>query len=81
MVEVDDWWQLFIVYLKEGKLPSNKSLASQIKKRILCYAYVNDTLYLISFQHMWVWCLGMDEVNKIMIEIYKEQCGAHQIKL
>ena len=43
--EPDNWRRPFIDYFKEGKLPTEKSLATQMSKKILRYAYVNDTLY------------------------------------
>ena len=42
--ELNDWKRPFIDYFK-GKLSNDKALATQMTKRILQYAYVNDTLY------------------------------------
>ena len=40
-----DWRQPFIEYLHRGVLPSEKSLAAQIRKRAVSYAYIDDVLY------------------------------------
>ncbi|PKU81468.1 RNA-directed DNA polymerase [Dendrobium catenatum] len=43
--EEADWRQTIIEYFQEGKLPHERSLAHQIKKRALSYVLVNNTLY------------------------------------
>lgn len=76
--ESNDWRQSLINYLKEGKLPTNKSLAAQLGKRILRYAFVNDTLDRRSFEQMWLRCLGTYEASKVVTEVHEGLCGAHQ---
>ncbi|PKU59564.1 hypothetical protein MA16_Dca028568 [Dendrobium catenatum] len=74
----NDWRDPFIRYFKEGRLPENKSTASQISRRALRYAFVNDTLYRRSFNQMWLRCLGPDESQKVLSEVHEGLCGAHQ---
>lgn len=73
-----DWREPFITYFKEGRLPDDKSIALQISKRALRYAYVNNTLYRRSFDQMWLRCLGPDESQKVITEVHEGLCGAHQ---
>ncbi|KAI0530852.1 hypothetical protein KFK09_000400 [Dendrobium nobile] len=76
--EEGDWRRPLIDYLKEGKLPQDKSLSNQIKKRALSYALVNNLLYRRSFDHMWLRCLDQREALKILNEVHSGLCGAHQ---
>ncbi|KAI0519706.1 hypothetical protein KFK09_007165 [Dendrobium nobile] len=76
--EEGDWRQPIIEYLQEGKLPHERSLAHQIKKRALSYALVNNTLYRRSFGQMWLRCLDKCEALKIVNEVHAGLCGAHQ---
>ncbi|XP_020705355.1 uncharacterized protein LOC110116200 [Dendrobium catenatum] len=55
--EESDWRIPFIEYLKRGRLPDDRSLATQIRKRALSFSYVNETLYRRSFDQMWLRCL------------------------
>lgn len=61
-----------------GKLPREPSLASQVKKRALSFAFVNNTLYRRSFHQLWLRCLGKEEAQKVMGEVHSGLCGAHQ---
>ncbi|XP_028549778.1 uncharacterized protein LOC110092989 [Dendrobium catenatum] len=74
----NDWRQPFIDYYRENKLLADKSLATQIKKRALRYAFVNNTLYRRSFEQMWLHCLGRDEADKVISEVHEGLYGAHQ---
>ncbi|PKU75443.1 hypothetical protein MA16_Dca019709 [Dendrobium catenatum] len=73
-----DWRQPLIDYLQEGKLPQDKSLSNQIKKRAISYALVNNLLYRRSFDQMWLHCLHKQEALKIVNEVHSGLCGAHQ---
>ncbi|XP_020676621.2 uncharacterized protein LOC110095423 [Dendrobium catenatum] len=78
-VEVENnWRQPFIDYFKENKLPTEKSMAAQIRKRALRYAFVNGTLYRRAFDQMWLRCLGAKEADKVVVEVHEGLCGAHQ---
>lgn len=65
-------------YFKKGNLPNNKSLATQLKKRMLCYAFISNTSYHRSFEQMWLRCLAINETKKVIPEIHEELYGAHQ---
>ncbi|XP_028547417.1 uncharacterized protein LOC114578415, partial [Dendrobium catenatum] len=72
--EEGDWRRPLIDYLKERKLPQDKSLSNQIKKCALSYALVNNLLYRRSFDHMWLRCLDQREALKIVNEVYSGLC-------
>ncbi|KAI0494874.1 hypothetical protein KFK09_025020 [Dendrobium nobile] len=76
--EESDWRVPFVEYLKRGKLPDDRSLAAQIRKRALSFSYVNETLYRRSFDQMWLRCLNNEEARKVMGEVHEGLCGAHQ---
>ncbi|XP_020678337.2 uncharacterized protein LOC110096641 [Dendrobium catenatum] len=76
--EESDWRVPFMEYLKRGKLPDDRSLATQIRKRALSFSYVNKTLYRRSFDQMWLCCLNNEEARKVMGEVHEGLCGAHQ---
>ncbi|XP_028551816.1 uncharacterized protein LOC110108077 [Dendrobium catenatum] len=76
--EEDDWRQPFIDYFKEGRLPTDKSLATQIRKRALRYTFVNNTLYRRAFDQMWLRCLGTREADKVVAQVQEGLCGVRQ---
>ncbi|XP_020688552.2 uncharacterized protein LOC110103982 [Dendrobium catenatum] len=76
--EESDWREPFIEYLKYGRLPDDKSLAAQIRKRALSFAYINETLYRRSFDQMWLRCLSKEEASRVMSEIHEGIYGSHQ---
>jgi hypothetical protein len=77
--EDDDWRQPFIEYLQHGTLPKRyKRAVDQLRKWILRYAYVGNTLYLRSFDQLWLRCVSGPEAEHVMKEIYSGLCGAHQ---
>jgi hypothetical protein len=47
--EDDDWRQPFIEYFQHNTLPKDKRAADQLRKRILRYVYVGNTLYRRSY--------------------------------
>ncbi|KAI0529097.1 hypothetical protein KFK09_001643 [Dendrobium nobile] len=47
--ETLDWRVPFIEYLKHGRLQDDRSLATQIRNRVLSFSYVNETLDRHSF--------------------------------
>jgi ribonuclease HI len=76
--EKNDWRQLFIDYLKQGILPKEKAAGDQIKKRVLRFVYLNDTLYRRSFDQLWLRCISYQEAEQVMKEVHSGLCGAHQ---
>ncbi|XP_020687491.1 uncharacterized protein LOC110103219 [Dendrobium catenatum] len=76
--EEGDWTRHLIDYLQKKKLPQDKSLSNQIKKRALSYALVNNSLYCRSFDQMWLRCLDKQQALKIVNEVHSGLYSAHQ---
>jgi RNase H-like domain found in reverse transcriptase len=76
--EDDDWRQPFIEYFQHGTLPKDKRAADQLRKRVLRYAYVGNTLYRRSYDQLWLRCVSGPEAEQVMREIHSGLCGAHQ---
>lgn len=73
--EISNWRQPFIDDLQTSKLPQDKSLAHQIKKRALSYARIEGVLDRRSFG---LRCLDKSEAQKRVKEVHSGLCGAHQ---
>jgi Integrase zinc binding domain len=76
--EDDDWRQPFIEYFQHGTLPKDKKTVDQLRKRVLRYAYVGDTLYHRSYDQLWLRCVSRPEAEQVMKEVHSGLCGAHQ---
>jgi Integrase zinc binding domain len=76
--EHDDWRQPFIEYFQHGTLPKDKRAADQLRKRVLRYAYVGNTLYRRSYDQLWLRCVSGPEAKQVMKEIHYGLYGAHQ---
>ena len=69
------WMAPIIRYLKDGKLPSDKSEARRLKYKTTLYCLIQDTLYKRGFTLLYLKCLGSDEVEYVMKEIHEGICG------
>lgn len=73
-----DWRQPFIDYIKEQKVPSDKSEAEQIIRRAKTYVLVGDKLYRRgATSQVLMKCVPRDEGKDILEEIHKGVCGNH----
>jgi hypothetical protein len=76
--EDDDWRQPFIEYFQHGTLPKDKRADGQLRKRVLRYVYVGNTLYRRSYDQLWLRCVSGPEAKQVMKEIHSRLCRAHQ---
>jgi Integrase zinc binding domain len=76
--EDDDCRQLFIEYFRHGTFPKDKKKADQLRKWVLRYTYVGDTLYRRSYDQLWLRCVPGSKAKHVMKEIHSGLCGAHQ---
>jgi hypothetical protein len=76
--EDNDWRQPFIEYFQHGALLEDKNAADQLRKRVLRYTYVGNTLYRRSYDQLWLRCVSGPEAGQIMKEIHSGLCGAHK---
>ena len=77
MIDVD-WRQPFVDYIKEQKVPSDKSEAEQITHRAKNYVLVGDKLYRRgATSQVLMKCVSREEGKDILEEIHKGICGNH----
>jgi hypothetical protein len=77
MIDVD-WRQLFIDYLSEQKVPSDKNLAEQFIRRAKSYILVGDKLYRQGASSgVLMKCVPREEGKGILEEIHKGVYGNH----
>jgi hypothetical protein len=77
MIDVD-WRQPFIDYIREQKVPSNKSVAEQLVHRAKTYVLVRDKLYRWgATSGVLMKCIPRDEGKDILEEIHKGVCSNH----
>jgi hypothetical protein len=77
MIDVD-WWQHFIDYIREQKIPSDKNMAEQLIRRAKTFVLVGDKLYMRgATSGVLMKCIPRDEGKDILEEIHKGICGNH----
>jgi hypothetical protein len=77
MIDVD-WWQPFIDYILEQKVPSDQNLAEQLIRRAKSYVLVVDKLYKRGTSSgVLMKCVPREEGKGILEEIHKGVCGNH----
>ncbi|MBV8801981.1 MAG: reverse transcriptase-like protein, partial [Gammaproteobacteria bacterium] len=74
----EDWRMPFIEYLKHERMPEEKNKAIELKRRIISYTFLQDTLYKRSYDQLLLRCLSSQEANQAMNEVHSGICGAHQ---
>jgi hypothetical protein len=77
MIDVD-WWQPFIDYICEQKVPSDKNMAEQLICRAKSYVLVGDKLYRRGTSSgVLMKRVPREEGKGILEEIHKGICGNH----
>jgi hypothetical protein len=77
MIDVD-WRQPFINYIREQKVPSDKSSAEQLIRRAKSYILVGDKLYRRgATSGVLMKCVPREEGKDILEEIHKGVCDNH----
>ncbi|KAH6776184.1 hypothetical protein C2S52_013745 [Perilla frutescens var. hirtella] len=77
-IDKEDWPQPFVDYLKYDKLPSDPRRRVDIRRRANRFIYFKGTLYMRSFDGVFLRCLGDKEAVKAMEETHSGICGAHK---
>ncbi|XP_019160042.1 PREDICTED: uncharacterized protein LOC109156645 [Ipomoea nil] len=77
-VDKEDWRQLLIDYLVDGKLPQDPRRRVDVRRRAPRFIYFKDALYQRSFDSVFLRCLGDEEALQAMEEPHSGVCGAHQ---
>jgi hypothetical protein len=77
MIDVH-WWQPFIYYISEQKVPLDKNLAEQLIRRAKSYVLVRDKLYRWGASSgVLMKCVPREEGKGMLEEIDKGVCGNH----
>ena len=77
MIDVD-WWQTFIDYIREQKVPSDKNEAEQVTRHARNYVLVRDKLYRRgATSGVLLKCVYREEGKDILEEIHKGIRGNH----
>jgi hypothetical protein len=77
MIDVD-WRKLFIIYIREQKVPMDKNLSEQLTCRAKSYVLVGDKLYRQgATPGVLMKCVPQEEGKDILEEIHKGVCGNH----
>jgi ribonuclease HI/transposase InsO family protein len=74
----EDWRVPFIECLKYGRMPEDRNKSIELKRRIMSYTLLQDTLYKRSYDQLLLRCLSPQEARQAMDEIHSGICGAHQ---
>ncbi|XP_073137358.1 uncharacterized protein [Henckelia pumila] len=77
-IEKEDWRQAFVDYFKYEKLPNVLRQRVDIRRHAARFIYYKDTLYRLSFDEVFLRCLGDEETTRAMEEAHSGICGAHQ---
>ena len=77
----EDWWTLFIDFIKEFKLPPyidpKSAKAARITRRSKGFVLVGDNLYKRSASGILLKCVTLEEGKDILREIHEGVCGNH----
>ena len=77
-IEGDENWMTPIVsYLKDGRLPEEKSEARKLKVKSARYVLIDEVLYKRGFSQPLLRCLAPDDANYMLREVHEGACGNH----
>ncbi|XP_033510867.1 uncharacterized protein [Nicotiana tomentosiformis] len=78
VIEEEDWRQPLIEYLEHGKLLEDPRQRTNIKRRAPRFIFYKGTLFLFSFEGLFLRCLDKEEAHQAMEEAHSGSCGVHQ---
>ena len=64
-------------YLAQGILPTNRTLAYQLKELTIRYFLQNETLFKMGYSGDPLRCLGPREAREVIREVHSGNCGSH----
>ena len=77
---VEDRRISFIEYLAQGILPTDRTLAHQLKKLADRYFLQNGILFKRGYSRNPLRCLGLKEAREVVREVHSGDCGSHSGK-
>ena len=76
----EDWRTPFMEYLAQGILPTDRTLAYQLRKLAVRYFLQNEILFKKGYSGDLLRCLGPREAREVVREVYSSDCRSHQGK-
>ena len=76
----EDWRTPFMEYLAQGILPTDRTLAHQLKRLVVRYFLQNRILFKKGYNGDPLRCLGLREARKVIREVHSDDCGSHPRK-
>ena len=76
----EDWRTPFMEYLVQGILPTDRTLAHQLRKLFIRYFLQNGILFKRGYSGDPLRCLGPREAREVVREVYSGDCGSHPRK-
>ena len=73
----NDWTTPLVSYLKNGVLPDRKEAARMLKVQAAQFVLIKDVLYKRGFSRPYLRCLGLEEADYVIKEVYEGICGNH----
>ena len=73
----EDWRISFIEYLAQGILPTDRTLAHQLKKLADRYFLQNRILFKRGYSGDPLRCLGPREAREVVREVHSDDCGSY----
>ena len=73
----EDWRAPFMEYLAQGILPTDKTLACQLKKLVARYFLQNGILFKKGYNGDPLRCLGPREAREVIKEVHSSDYGSH----
>ena len=73
----EDWRVPFMEYLAQGILPTDKTLACQLKKLVVRYFLQNGILFKKGYDGDPLRCLGLREAREVVKEVHSGDCESH----
>ena len=71
------WTTPLVSYLKDGVLPDGKEVARKLKVQVARFVLIKDVIYKRGFSQPYMRCLGTEEADYVMREVYEGICGNH----
>ena len=79
-IDEEDWRKPLINFLQHGKLPFNPRHKIEVKCRASHFIYFKCTLYMRSFDGIFLRCLDNEEASRALQDAHSETCGAYQFR-
>ncbi|XP_042466263.1 uncharacterized protein LOC122048805 [Zingiber officinale] len=73
----NDWRTTLVEFLRLGATLSNSEEARILRRRVSRFTLIEDQLYKKAFSRPLLKCVGSDDADYILREVYQGSCGGH----